>query len=590
MEGEDWVFTQRTTKKRPRTEKKAEERVVKAGPFTSVAKSTPSPTATPTLAPPKHLAVETTRAAGCAEGELNPRGTEDKEKRKSVTATSTAREDQAFQPVPWECVPRVVEMEVDDEEARRRVRDERGIVIRELGEGEQLGEEFKIRYTTSSDATLGKTMKDEGVDKIKKTILRLAGLAPETISADLDVYEASPEPILTQEEQGLTAGQRETLFKEIFARGGRVAVDDKPGLCTEPKCYRYRYTLSSDVLPKCPIHLPEPLYTVMTVTDYKRRDVLVQLHFKKALFVGHDASDKKKDEEAELVLGQRAASYQSWKEYCGSQISTLSTKGLKGKAKKVEDDKNRPIAKSIDRFHFTNEEEALKKLAFESTICMFMKLAPGTQAIINLDDLIPLCYGMEGQIDARLKERGMVLKIRRHLKPEERVKVKSPFPGEYLLGTAAAELQKPEKGKTFLYAIMSRDMHYFGWSETPDFKGRLDVSRTDGASEYKKITVARAKSEGVEPPTLTCYLLAKCDDDDKKKIKTKTIEAKMIIAGYVAYLLGFYNPIVPRFSPCYSTNKCVSISLIDSSSWAEICDFVKLFWGFEPMLGRFEGN
>ncbi|XP_035710519.1 uncharacterized protein LOC110853548 [Folsomia candida] len=267
---------------------------------------------------------------------------------------------------------------------------------------------------------------DEGVDKIRQTILRLVGLAPETISADLDVYEASPEIILTQEEQGLTDGQRETLFKEIFARGGRVPVDDKPGwfliihkapttgiihlcleklsganvyeafrLCTKPKCYQFMHTLSSDVLPKCHVHQPELIHIVLQVTDYKRRDALVQICMKLALSVASGASEQKKNEEVELWLGYKSASYPSWKGYCDARISTLSTKGLKGKAKKKEDDKNRPIAKSIDRFYFTNEEEALKKLAFESTICMFMKLAPGTPAIINLDDLIPLCYGME---------------------------------------------------------------------------------------------------------------------------------------------------------------------------------------------------
>lgn len=34
----------------------------------------------------------------------------------------------------------------------------------------------------------------------------------------------------------------------------------------------------------------------------------------------------------------------------------------------------------------------------------------------------------------------------------------------------------------------------------------------------------------------------------------------------------------------------MSVSLVDSNSWKEICEFVKFFWGFEPILGKFEGN
>ncbi|XP_035709771.1 uncharacterized protein LOC118436243 isoform X2 [Folsomia candida] len=500
MEGEesysdddDFVSTQR---KRPKlVEKKKRVKVVKAGPSTSASAATkPATIETPAPAPPKHLKVETTRAEGCAEGELNPRGMEDHDKRKSVTPTSTAREDQDFQPVSWEFVPRVEEMKVDEEE-KRPIRDGRGIFVR----NGELAEEFQIKTT------------DEGVDKIRKTILRLVGLAPDAaISPDLPLFEASPEPTFTPEEQGLTAGQREALFKEIFGRCGRVEVDDKPGwfliihkapttgiihlclenlrknanatvysayrLCTEPKCYQYSNTLANEVLPKCPMHQPEPIYTVMKVTDYKRRDVLVQLHLRMTHSVGLNASEQKKDEETELLLCSRSYGSQAWIEYSESRISTLATKGLKGKANKDEDDKNRPIPKSISRYHFANEEEALKKLSFESTIGMFMKLAPGTQPIINLDDLIPLCYGMESEIDARLKEWGMELKIRRHLTPEERVEVKYPFQGEYFLtttvittptrttcittATAAAALQLPAKGKTFLLRLQTLPVTY----------------------------------------------------------------------------------------------------------------------------------
>ncbi|OXA56818.1 uncharacterized protein LOC110845954 [Folsomia candida] len=617
-----------TRRTKPKVVKK-KAKLVEAGPTKSAAKSKPDTGKTATPADePKHLVVETTRAADCAEGELNPRGTEDKEKRKSVTTTSSAREDQTFQPVPWSYISDEEEMEVGEEEMR--LRDGRGIIPRDV----DLAEEFQIKYVGSSNARLGTTVKGEGVDQIKKTILRLVGLVPdETTPSDLDVFEASPQLVLSQEEQGLTSGQRETLFQEIFRRGGRVDVEDKPGwfliihkapttglihlclemahksrgasiyvairLCTKPKCYQYNQTLSSDVFPKCIQHQPNPIYTVMKVTDYNRRDVLVIFHLKFVSSVASNASNQKKDEETEMQINLICSGQPSWKNYCAT-----------------EDLKTRPIPRSISRHHFNNESEALRMLSFESTIGMFMKLASGSQPIINLDDVIPLCYGMEGEIDARLKELGMELKIRRHLTLAEKKKVKYPFPGEYVLGRAAAANQQPEKGKTFFYTIMSCDMWYFGWTNTPDFKNRLVlVGGTDGAREYKRITEKRQKDRELEigglqqrdrelgraeelciyppplkAPTMTPYLLANCEDDDKKAMKTKTIEAKMIIAGYVAYLLGFRNPIRPNSDVGYSTNKCVFISLVDSNSWGEICEFVKLFWGFEPMLKKYERN
>lgn len=214
---------------------------------------------------------------------------------------------------------------------------------------------------------------------------------------------------------------------------------------------------------------------------------------------------------------------------------------------------------------------------------MMMKLAPGSMPFTNLDDLIPLCYGMEGEIDTRLKELGMHLKIRRKLDPDE--KVVYPFPGEYLLRTPAADTQQPEKGTAFLYCITSRDMWYFGWSDTPDFKKRLDGLRSDGVTEYKRITEAKAYPPGVNAPTLTCSLLAKCDTKDKEMI-----EAKMITAGYIAYLLGLRNPLRPpnRSAHCYSTNKCVSLGLVGPGAWNEISQFIQLFWRIEPVFGKFE--
>ncbi|XP_021957673.1 uncharacterized protein LOC110853672 [Folsomia candida] len=519
-------------------------------------------------------------------------------------------------------------MEVEEEEMR--LRDGRGIIYRDG----DLDEEFQIRHVSLLDTKIDTTVKGEGVDQIRKTILRLVGLAEtETTSPDLDVYEASPQLVLTQEEQGLTAAQKEVLFQEIFRRGGRVVVEDKPGwfliihkapttglihlcleiprqvrgvwiyaafrLCTKPKCYQYNSTFSSDVFPKCIQHQSNPIYTVSKVTDYNRNDVVLFLHIRGRISVASNSSDQTKDEEAELYISQICSSYTGWKNYC-------ATEGLA----------SRPIPKSISRHHFNNEGEALRMLSLESTIGMFMKLAPGSQPIISLDELIPLCYGMEDEIDARLKELGMELKIRRHLTPTERKKVKYLFPGEYLLGAAAAAAeQQPKKGKTFLYTIMSRNMWYFGWSNTPDFKGRLNERGSDGAREYKRITEKRQKGRELEieglkqrdrqlgrteelciyppplkAPTMTCYLLANCEDDEKNTIKTKTIEAKMIIAGYVAYLLGFRNPIRPNSDIGYSANKCVSIGLVDSTSWGEICEFVKLFWGFEPMLAKYERN
>ncbi|XP_035706713.1 uncharacterized protein LOC110848842 isoform X2 [Folsomia candida] len=219
MEGDEsfsdddgFVTTQKRTMRRatPKmVEKKA--KLVKAGPSTDAAKSKPSTAKTATPDPTKHLAVETTRAANCAEGELNPRGTKDKEKRKSETATSLAREDRTFQPVHWSYISDEEEMEVEEKEMRPR--DGRGIIYRDG----DLAEEFQIRYVASSDVRSGTTVKDEGVDKIRKTILRLVGLAPiETNSPDHNVFEASPQLVLTQEEQGLTPEQREVLLSGDF--------------------------------------------------------------------------------------------------------------------------------------------------------------------------------------------------------------------------------------------------------------------------------------------------------------------------------------------------------------------------------------
>lgn len=207
-----------------------------------------------------------------------------------------------------------------------------------------------------------------------------------------------------------------------------------------------------------------------------------------------------------------------------------------------------------------------------------MKLAPGTQPIRNLDDFIPLCYGMEREVDEGLKQLGMKLKIKREYKLAERVEFSCPFIGEYLFGSTATQQQQPEEGKSFLYVVLSQDMWYFGWSDTPDFENRLTGGRSDGASRYFRITRSRPK-----PPSVKCHLVGKCDDKDKAKI-----EAILIAAGYVAYLLGLHNPIRDKSPKGYSTNKCLSLSLLDSDSWVDICAFVKLFWGCEPMLGQYE--
>ncbi|XP_035706055.1 uncharacterized protein LOC110841660 [Folsomia candida] len=502
---DDFQLSQR---KRPRVVKKKNV----AGASNPAAEQKTAKEVKPTPAPllptrDKLLTVEKAKHPLAPLGQLNPAGTEDKEKRKTETARSSARNDQDFQPMQWSFVAQEEDMEVKGE---RRLRDGRGINIKEG----DLADEFQIKYPVSSDARVGRITKGEGVDLIKRIILDLAGVES-TSSAGLNVDEASPELILTQEDVGLSDEQRELLFTEIFKKGGRVPVIDKPGrsliihkapttgfihlcvekpkvsngvsvyqafrLCTEPKCYQYEQTLSTDVFPKCIHHQSEPVYTVVKVTDYNRRDVLVQLHVKFALSVKLTASDEQKDDVAEFNLGRVCTSNSVWLNYC-------ATKGLK----------TRPIPKPISMTHFANERDALKKLSLESTIGMFMKLAPGTQPIINMDDLIPLCYGMEGELDARLKELGIELKIRRHLTPEERVQVKYPFPGEYFLtstftttpttttfittATEAAALQKPGKGKSFLYAIMSRNMWYFGWSDTPDFKDRLRGGKNDGAS------------------------------------------------------------------------------------------------------------
>ncbi|OXA43640.1 uncharacterized protein LOC110858661 [Folsomia candida] len=341
------------------------------------------PTPAPLLpTPDKLLTVEKAKHPLAPLGQLNPAGTEDKEKRKSVTATSSARDDQDFQPVQWSLVAQEEDIEVKEE---RRLRDGRGINIKEGN----LADEFQIKYSGSSDARVGRITKDEGVDITKRKILELAGVES-TSSAGLNIDEASPELVLTQEDHGLTDEQREFLFTKIFEKGGRVPVIDKPGwsliihkapttgfihlcvekpkvhngvgiyqayrLCTEPKCYQYDQTLSTDVLPKCTHHQPEPVYTVVKVTDYNREDVMVQLHMKFLISVKLNVSDKQKDDEAEFNLGRVCLKNSVWLNYC-------ATKGLK----------IRPIPKAISMNHFANEGDALKKLSLESTIGMFMK-------------------------------------------------------------------------------------------------------------------------------------------------------------------------------------------------------------------------
>lgn len=115
------------------------------------------------------------------------------------------------------------------------------------------------------------------------------------------------------------------------------------------ECYQYEQTLSTDVFPKCIHHQSEPVYTVVKVTDYNRRDVLVQLHVKFALSVKLTASDEQKDDVAEFNLGRVCTSNSVWLNYC-------ATKGLK----------TRPIPKPISMTHFANEGDALKKLSLES--------------------------------------------------------------------------------------------------------------------------------------------------------------------------------------------------------------------------------
>ncbi|XP_035714698.1 uncharacterized protein LOC110858410 [Folsomia candida] len=335
-------------------------------------------------------------------------------------------------------------------------------------------------------------------------------------------------------------------------------------ICTKRGCYQYKSTLSSEVLPKCAVHKDKVIYMVVGLTPYGGKDALVLKHMKFVNSVPLDSSDFVIKQEAKLRMTHLVSHYPNWVNYCATKEVHL-------------------LPKEISMHHYDNEQDALKRLALESTIGMMMQLAPGTMPFTNLDDVIPLSYGMEDEIDTRLKELGMHLKILRKLKPEENVTY--PFQGEYLLGTPAAETQQPEKGTAFLYTITSRDMLYFGQSDTPDFKSRLDRSRRDGASAYKRITEAKTYPPGIKAPTMTCTLLAKCDVKDKD-----TIEAKMIIAGYIAYLLGLRNPLRPQncSARCYSTNKCVLLSLVDSGAWSEICEFIKLFWRVEPMFGRSE--
>ncbi|OXA53199.1 uncharacterized protein LOC110851340 [Folsomia candida] len=535
----------------------------------------------------KLLPVEKKKHPLAPTGYLNPPGTKDTEKRKSVTSTSSAREDDDFEPIPWYYFPEE-EGEIQDEGSG-------GIYIR-TGE---LAEEFEVRYSGgASESRIGKIKTEEGVDLIRKTILQLVGKDSPS-APELDIEESSPELIFTQKEEGLTDDERELLFTKIFEAGGRVPVVDKPDwnliihkapttgiihlciesmrrqaggdseyrayrLCTKENCYQYQRTTASAVLPKCLSHKETLINTVMGVTPYEERNTLVRIHVKFLNSVRLNSSDSETKHETKLHMSKTISTYQTWKDYCAT--------------KEVH-----PIPKEISMHHYDNEQDALKRLALESTIGMMMKLAPGTMPFINLDAVIPFSYGMEDEIDTRLKELGMHLKILRKLKPEENVAY--PFPGQYLLGTPAADTQKPEKGTAFLYTITSREMWYFGWSDTPDFKIRLDGRRTDGASEYKRITEARTYPPGINAPTLTCSLLAKCADKDKE-----TIEAKMIISGYIAYLLGLRNPLRPqnRSARCYSTNKCVLLSLIGPGAWSEICQFIKLFWRVEPMLGKFE--
>ncbi|XP_035712534.1 uncharacterized protein LOC118437544 isoform X2 [Folsomia candida] len=425
-------------------------------------------------------------------------------------------------------------MDVDEE---GYLRDGRGVIVRE---GE-LPEKFQTKYIGSSAKSgtkvKGSTDKTK-VELAEKTILHLIGFDPDTSPAS-NIYEDSPDWVLTPQGVKLTDEQREILFQKIFAAGGRVPLIGKPELsiiihksptnkvihlclelveegiykarrfCTEPGCYTYDRTLASDIHPKCSIHKDRSFHAVFKVTDYTNRSTLVQLHTRIFISVNHNATELEKYQEAELVMCRRIIDNKLWMKYCNpDKLLTEDDEDDEDVEHEEKDDettKYRHIPRSISRDYFENEEDALKKLALESTVGMFMKLAPGTQPFNNLDDIIPFVYGMEGELDERLKELGMELKIRRSLPPDEQKKVPYPFPGEYLFGSTVP--QQAEKGKSFLYVIMSREMWYFGWSDTPGFEKRLKVgTKTDGAN---------------------------------------------------------------------------------SNSWKEICAFVALFWGYEPMLAKY---
>lgn len=117
------------------------------------AKKGKTPPATPT--PAKLLPVEKVKDPLAPLGQLNPTGTKDKGKRKSVTAASTARDDETFQPVQWSFVVEQEEIEVDEEV--RRPRDGREIIIREG----DLADEFQVKYVGISDMKLGKINEGE---------------------------------------------------------------------------------------------------------------------------------------------------------------------------------------------------------------------------------------------------------------------------------------------------------------------------------------------------------------------------------------------------------------------------------------------
>lgn len=63
----------------------------------------------------------------------------------------------------------------------------------------------------------------------EKTILHLIGFDPDTSPAS-NIYEDSPDWVLTPQGVKLTDEQREILFQKIFAAGGRVPLIGKPEL------------------------------------------------------------------------------------------------------------------------------------------------------------------------------------------------------------------------------------------------------------------------------------------------------------------------------------------------------------------------